>query len=43
MDSIFQIAFSMSYQYTGIRLGFGQNSGKFYDAIDSNPIQHRRF
>ena len=25
-----------------MRLGFGQNSGKFYDAIDSNPIQHRR-
>ena len=29
--------------YAGMRLGFGQNSGKFYDAIDSNPIQHRRF
>ena len=24
-----------------MRLGFGQNSGKFYDAIDSNPIRHR--
>ena len=23
-----------------MRLGFGQNSGKFYDAINSNPIQH---
>ena len=28
---------------SGMRLGFGQNSGKFYDTIDSNPIQHRRF
>ena len=28
---------------SGMRLGFGPNSGKFYDAIDSNPIQHRRF
>ena len=26
-----------------MRLGFGQNSGKFDDAINSNPIQHRRF
>ena len=24
-------------------LGFGKNSGKFYVATDSNPIQHRRF
>ena len=30
-------------EYAGMRLGFGQNSGKFYDTIDSNPIQHRRF
>ena len=29
--------------YTGMRLGLGKNSGKFYVAIDSNPIQHRRF
>ena len=28
---------------TGMRLGFGKNSGKFYVAIDSNHIQHRRF
>ena len=28
---------------SGMRLGFGQNSGKFYDATDSNPIQYRRF
>ena len=26
-----------------MRLGFGKNSGKFDVAIDSNPIQHRRF
>ena len=25
-----------------MRLGFGENSGKFYDAIDSNPILHHR-
>ena len=25
---------------SGMRLGFGQNSGKYYDAINSNPIQH---
>ena len=25
-----------------MRLGLGKNSGKFYVAIDSNPIQHRR-
>ena len=25
----------------GMRLGFGKNSGKFYVAIDSNPIQPR--
>ena len=30
-------------QYSGMRLGFGTNSGKFYVAIDSNPIQHRWF
>ena len=30
------------YYYTGMRLGFGKNSGKFYVAIDSNPIQQRR-
>ena len=24
-----------------MRLGFGKNSGKFYVAIDSNPIQQR--
>ena len=29
--------------YTGMRLGFDKNSGKFYVAIDSNPIQHHRF
>ena len=23
--------------YSGMRLGFGKNSGKFYIAIDSNP------
>ena len=28
---------------TGMRLGFGKNSGKFYVAIDCNPIKHRRF
>ena len=28
---------------TGMRLGFGKNSGKFYVAIDSNLIQHCRF
>ena len=27
---------------TGMRLGFGKNSGTFYVAIDSSPIQHRR-
>ena len=32
-----------SYVKSGMRLGFGKNSGKFYVAIDSNPIQHRRF
>ena len=30
-------------KYTGMRLGFGKNSGKFYVAIDSNHIQHHRF
>ena len=25
--------------YSGMRLDFGKNSGKFYVAIDSNPIQ----
>ena len=30
-------------QYSGMRLGFGKNSGKFYVAIDSNPMRHRRF
>ena len=29
--------------YTGMRIGFGKNSGKFYVAIDSSPIQHHRF
>ena len=29
--------------YTGMRIGFGKNSGKFYVAIDSNHIQQRRF
>ena len=29
--------------YLGMRLGLGKNSGKFCVAIDSNPIQHRRF
>ena len=34
----------MSAMYlSGMRLGFDQNSGKFYDATDSNPMQHRRF
>ena len=28
---------------TGMRLGFGINSGKVYVAIDSNLIQHCRF
>ena len=28
---------------SGMRLSFGKNFGKFYVAIDSNPIQHRRF
>ena len=28
---------------TGMRLGFGKNSGKFYVAIDSSPIQHSQF
>ena len=42
------IVFNMCYirrvqTNSGMRLGFGQNSGKFYDTIDSNPIQHRRF
>ena len=32
------IYFSCMY-YAGMRLGFGQNSGKFYGTIDSNPIQ----
>ena len=28
---------------SGMRSGFGKNSRKFYVAIDSNDIQHRRF
>ena len=28
------------FHYSGMRLGFGKNPGKFYVAIDSNPIQH---
>ena len=28
---------------SGMRLGVGKNSEKFYVAIDSNPILHRRF
>ena len=28
---------------SGMRLGFGKNSGKFYVAIDSSPIQHSQF
>ena len=35
------ISNKMGYN-TGMRLGFGKNSGKLYVAIDSNPIQHRR-
>ena len=37
------IVLNFLINYTGIRLGFGKNSGKFYVAIDSNPIQHSRF
>ena len=29
--------------FTGMRLGFGKNSGKIHVAIGSNPIQHCRF
>ena len=35
--------FIACHYYTGMRLGFVNNSGKFYVAIHSNPIQHHRF
>ena len=31
---------NMFWKYTDVRFGLGKNSGKFYVAIDSNPIQH---
>ena len=34
---------TLNYYLSGMRLGFGKNSEKFYVVIDSNPIQHRRF
>ena len=34
---MFTIMLYITYHYTGMRLGFGKNSGKFYSAIDSNP------
>ena len=34
---------NLTKYYTGMRLGFDKNFGKFYAAIDSNPIQQRRF
>ena len=43
INSTYTPASAVNICGTGMRLGFGQNSGKFYDTIDSNPIQHRRF
>ena len=43
INDITPILYYVIILYTGMRLGLGKNSGKFYVAIDSNPIQHRRF
>ena len=34
---IIEIFINIYVLYSGMRLGFGKNSGKFYVAIDSNP------
>ena len=36
-------SFRLPQLYSGLRLGFGKNSGKFYVPFNSNPIQHRWF
>ena len=42
LNNLYTLRVPMWYMgtHSGMRLGFGKNSGKFYVAIDSSPIQH---